>query len=133
MKIDSSHERNLAMSRSTPEHSFASDPNTAMDGTGRYVPGSKGMLETQTTSNSGGKWAFVFLWFFTLVHFGRPEDIFQIPFHFQLIFGTAAALAYLAALITDRVRLLWSRELILVLLLTVWFIVGVPFAYWRTE
>jgi O-antigen ligase len=67
-----------------------------------------------------------------MAHFGRPEDIFQIPFHFQLIFGTGAALAYLAALLTGRVRILWSRELILVLLLTGWFILGVPFAYWRS-
>ena len=133
MGIDRSHEHNRAMSRYTPEHSFAPDRKTAMTGSRRQIVGSRGMLETQTAPNPGGKWAFVFLWLFTMADFGRPEDIFRIPFHFQLIFGTAAALAYLAALISGRVRLLWSRELILVLLLTVWFTLGVPFAYWRTE
>jgi len=68
-----------------------------------------------------------------MADFARPEDVFRIPFHFQLIFGASASLAYLAALVTGRVRLLWSRELTLVLLLTVWFTLGVPFAFWRAE
>lgn len=79
----------------------------------------------------GGKAAFVFLWLFAVADFARPEDIFGIPFHFQLIFGTAAAVAYLGALAAGRVTWSWSRELILVLLLTVWFILGIPFAFWR--
>ena len=89
------------------------------------------MRDRQTVPEAGGKWAFVFLWLFTVADFARPEDVFRIPFHFQLIFGAGASLAYVAALVTGRVRLLWSRELILVLMLTTWFAMGVPFAYWR--
>ena len=90
-------------------------------------------LPIQAVPDQGGKWAFAFLLLFTIADFARPEDIFRVPFHFQLIFGACAALAYVVALGARRVRLLWSRELILVVLLTIWFTLGVPFAYWRHE
>src|SRR5258708_6182733 len=47
------------------------------------------------------------------------------------VFGACAGLTYLAALLSGRVDLLWTRELKIVLLLTGWYIAGVPFALWR--
>src|SRR2546422_11577640 len=40
-------------------------------------------------------------------------------------------LTYLGALLWGHARLLWTRELTIVLLLTAWYIAGVPFALWR--
>ncbi|OLE87743.1 MAG: hypothetical protein AUG07_00400 [Acidobacteria bacterium 13_1_20CM_2_60_10] len=74
-----------------------------------------------------------FLWLFTFVVFARPEDIFPplAPLHLTLVFGVCAGLTYLGALLSGHARLLWSRELQIVLLLTAWYIAGVPFALWR--
>lgn len=85
-----------------------------------------------TDYDTGAKWAFVFLWLFTVTVLGRPEDYFKIPFHFQLIFATCAGLTFIAALLTGRTRLVFSSELGLMLLLTVWFSLGVLFAYWHS-
>ena len=102
-------------------------------GTVQTIKAELSAMPIQTVPEQGGQWAFTFLVLFTIADFARPEDIFRIPFHFQLIFGVCAALAYIAALLARRVRLFWSRELILVVLLTIWFTLGVPFAYWRRE
>jgi len=61
-----------------------------------------------------------FLWLFTFVVFARPEDIFPplAPLHLTLVFGVCAGLTYLGALLLGHARLLWSRELQIVLLLT---------------
>ena len=77
--------------------------------------------------------AFAFLWLFTFWVFGRPEDIFSAvaPLHLTFIFGASAGVAFVGALVFSRARLRWSREFILVLLLSGWFILGLPFAYWR--
>ena len=65
--------------------------------------------------------------------YARPEDLFPAlaPFHLTLIFGTCATLMCAGALLSRRVQLLWSRETKLVLLLSLWFAIGVPFAFWR--
>jgi putative inorganic carbon (HCO3(-)) transporter len=97
------------------------------------VPDSARMLERSEACSPVGKWAFVLLWVFILVDLVRPEDIFHVSFHLQLIFGAAAAVAFVYMLATRRVRLLRSSELALLFLLTLWFTVGVSFAYWRTE
>lgn len=89
--------------------------------------------QSAAPSRDGAKLAFAFLWLFTFVVYARPQDIFPVinPFHLPLVFGTCAGLAYLGALISGRAHLQWPRELVLVLLLTAWFILGVPFAHWR--
>ena len=81
----------------------------------------------------GDKWSFPFLWLFTIAVFARPEDIFPFlaPLHLTFVFGACAGLTYVTALISGRARLRWTRELQIVLLLTGWFIAGVPFALWR--
>jgi O-antigen ligase len=81
----------------------------------------------------GAKLTFFFLWLFTVAVFARPEDIFPslAPLHLTFVFGVCAGLTYLGALLWGHARLLWTRELTIVLLLTVWYIAGVPFAFWR--
>lgn len=95
--------------------------------------------EKQTTSNSIAlqgnreKAAFLFVWLFGFVLFCRPEDIFPAvgALHLTLVFGLAGGLLLLRSVISRRIRIAWSRELKLVLLLTAWFAIGVPFAFYR--
>ena len=79
------------------------------------------------------KLTFFFLWLFTVAVFARPEDIFPslAPLHLTFVFGVCAGVTYLGALLWGHARLLWTRELTIVLLLTAWYIAGVPFALWR--
>jgi len=96
-------------------------------------------FEKRRTSNSielqghHGKWTFLFVWLFGFVLFCRPEDIFPIlgALHLTLVFGLAGGALLLRSAIFGRVRIVWSRELKLVLLLTAWFAIGVPFAFYR--
>jgi O-antigen ligase len=79
------------------------------------------------------KLGFFFLLLFTFVVYARPEDIFPIlaPLHLTFVFGVCAGLTYFGALLSGNASLVWSWELGIVLLLTGWFIAGLPFAYWR--
>ncbi len=89
--------------------------------------------QAATPSRAEAKLAFAFLWLVTFVGFGRPEDVFPAvgALHLTLLCSVCAMGAYLVSLVCGRVRLLSPRELILVLLLTAWFILGIPFAFWR--
>lgn len=80
-----------------------------------------------------GKWAYAFLWLFTIAVYARPEDIFPLiaPFHLTFAVGCCAGIAYLGSLLSGS-RLLWTRELRIVLLLTAWYVLGLPFALWRS-
>jgi O-antigen ligase len=80
-----------------------------------------------------GKCAFISIWLFTIAIYARPEDIFPPAgqLHLTFLFGLCAGLAYLFALASGKVRVLWSPELRLVLILTAWYLAGVPFAIWR--
>lgn len=75
----------------------------------------------------------VFLWLFTVAIYARPEDIFPIlaPLHLTFVLGLCSTLAYLAAVLSGRARFRWSREVGIVLALTVWYGVGLPFSLWR--
>src|SRR6266702_1397784 len=81
----------------------------------------------------GAKLTFFFLWLLTVAVFARPQDIFPslAPLHLTFVFGVCAALTYLGALLSGHTRLLWTRELKIILLLTGWYTAGVPFALWR--
>ena len=87
----------------------------------------------QAEQTLAAKGCFFFLCLFTVAIYARPEDIFPIVgyFHLTLLLGVCAAAAYLGASLTGNAPFLNSRELKLMLLLTVWFMVGVPFSYWR--
>jgi O-antigen ligase len=84
-------------------------------------------------SQTGAKAAFFFLCLFTIAVYGRPEDIFLSlkPVHLTFVSGVCAASAYLLARVTGHARFLWSRELGIILLLTGWYVAGLPFALWR--
>jgi len=75
---------------------------------------------------------FFFLLLFTVAIYARPEDIFPSlgQLHLTLAFGLCASLAYLGALLSAKARLVWTRELRIVLLLSGWYVAGVPFAFW---
>jgi len=77
---------------------------------------------------------FFFLLLFTVAIYGRPEDIFPSlgQLHLTLAFGLCASLAYLGALLSAKAPLVWTRELRIVLVLTGWYVAGVPFAFWRS-
>lgn len=64
---------------------------------------------------------------------GRPQDFIKpmrgIPFAW--ISGTGAILAWVLGLLTGQIKFRKSRELFLMLGLTAWFAVGVPFSIWR--
>jgi putative inorganic carbon (hco3(-)) transporter len=77
--------------------------------------------------------SFFFVVLFTIAIYARPEDIFPVlaQLHLTFVLGLCAGLAYLGSYLLGNVRLTWTRELQIVLLLTGCFVAGVPFAYWR--
>jgi O-antigen ligase len=84
-------------------------------------------------SNRVTRVSFVFLWLFTVAIYARPEDIFPVlaPLHLTFVLGLCSGLAYVAAMLSGRIRFLWSREIGIVLILTAWYAAGLPFSLWR--
>jgi len=76
---------------------------------------------------------FLLVWFFVFEAFARVEDFLPImgSLHPVLVLGIGTTLAHVQSVMAGRARFQWSRELGAVLLLTAWFILGIPFAYWR--
>ena len=95
------------------------------------------MVHQDTESISGlhpgAKLSFLFICLFIVAIYGRPEDIFPSigALHLTFLLGLSAGASFLWALFQGDVSLTWPLELRIVLLLTVWFAAGVPFAYWR--
>jgi len=85
-------------------------------------------------TQEGPKFAFGLAVLLTFLIFARPEDIVPAfgALHLTLVMSISAPLVCIIAIVTGRARLQRSRELILVLLLTAWFTLGVPFAYWHS-
>jgi O-antigen ligase len=81
----------------------------------------------------GSKFAFGLALVFTFSVFARPEDIFRPlgALHLTLIMSICAPVACVVAIAMGRERLQRPRELFIVLLMTIWFAAGVPFAYWH--
>lgn len=90
-------------------------------------------LESSPARDRSARLCFFFLWLFTVAIYARPEDIFPFlaPLHLTFILGLCSGLTYVGALLSGQARLLWSRELRIVLLLTAWYAAGVPFSLWR--
>jgi O-antigen ligase len=84
-------------------------------------------------NEQSAKLSFFFVVLFTVAIYARPEDIFPAvaQLHLTFVLGLCAGLAYLGSFLLGNVRLVWTRELQIVLLLTCCFVAGVPFAYWR--
>ncbi len=95
----------------------------------------QGLIRGQDTSFTRAKLAFFFFLLFTIFIFGRPGDILKelssIPF--AKITGALATLSYLVVLLTRRAPIHWTKELKILLALTVWFVVCLPFSYWRSH
>lgn len=81
----------------------------------------------------GAKLSFLFICLFIVAIYARPEDVFPSigSLHLTFLLGVCAGASFLWALLLGDVSLSWSVELRLILLLTAWFAVGMPFAYWR--
>ena len=77
--------------------------------------------------------SFFFIWLFIVAIYARPEDIFPSlgQLHLTFALGMCAAVTFLWSMLAGNVSVVWPRELRIVFLLTAWFMVGVPFAYWR--
>lgn len=98
-------------------------------------------LETRRGVNSAESQAacsraslsFFFVLLFTLAIYARPEDIFPslAQFHLTFLLGVCAGLAFLGSCLFGETRVSWTREMSIMLVLTCWFVIGVPFAYWR--
>ena len=88
---------------------------------------------TTTVQDNRASLAFGMLWIFTFALFARPEDLLPAlgALHVMLVCATCASVAYVGALVLGHTRVRWSTELSMVLCLTAWFALGVPFAFWR--
>src|SRR5690348_5170983 len=77
---------------------------------------------------------FVFLWLLTFVIYGRPEDLFSVvaPLHLTFVFAACATAICGCALMLRKTHLPWTIETKLVALLTAWFLLGIPFAFWKS-
>jgi len=93
-----------------------------------------GRIVTKRGRKPTASTAFFLLLLFTTVVYARPQDIFPVVtvLHLPLVFGICAAVAYVLALLSGDTRLYLPRELQIVLLLTAWYLVGIPFAEWKT-
>jgi O-antigen ligase len=89
-------------------------------------------VDPQTT-NQSARLSFLFVLLFTIAIYARPEDIFPAlsQFHLTFILGLCAGLTYLASFLVGSAPFVWTKELRIVLLLTVCFVAGIPFAYWK--
>lgn len=107
-----------------------SQPNTLASALSYEKPKASNSIELQ---GQHGKWTFLFVWLFGFVLFCRPEDIVSIlgVLHLTLVFGLAGGALLLRSAIFGKVRIVWSRELKLILFLTAWFAISVPFAFYR--
>ncbi len=90
-------------------------------------------LKSSSARDCTARLSFFFLWLFTVAIYARPEDIvpFLAPLHLTFILGLCSGLTYVGALLSGQARLLWSRELRIVFLLTAWYVAGVPFSLWK--
>jgi O-antigen ligase len=81
----------------------------------------------------GTKWSFFFLLVFTALYLARPED--TIPaltnLHLPEAMAILAILCYLVGWLRGGIRFRWTGELKIMLALTIWFLVGLPFSIWR--
>ena len=79
-----------------------------------------------------GKWTFFFLLLFTVAVYARPQDIFPSfdALHLPLVLGICSGMAYLGGLLSGISSLYFPRELQIVVLLTLWYLAGIPFAFW---
>lgn len=113
-----------------PGEEIMSDTNMLIASSANAIRSS---AQTSTSWSEDGKLTFGLFWAFTFVSFARPEDVFPVigNLHLTMLFGIAAAFFYVRDLARGKVSFRWSAELILVLGLTAWFLLGILFAFYR--
>ncbi|NDQ56071.1 MAG: hypothetical protein GZ088_03230 [Acidipila sp.] len=82
-----------------------------------------------------GSVAFYLLLLFTFILLARPQDFIVAlrPIPIALIVGLAAISLNALGLLTGQTKFRKSKELTLVMLLTLWFLLGIPFSFWRSN
>src|ERR1700693_263071 len=72
---------------------------------------------------------------FSILLLARPQDFIKPMrgIQFAMVFGSAAILTWALGVFSGQIKFRKSRELNLMLGLTAWFILGVPFAYWPSN
>ena len=80
-----------------------------------------------------GSISFGLLLLFTFFLLARPQDFIGVlrPIPIAMIVGVGAMITYAASVFMGRLRFQLPIELQIVFALTIWFILGVPFSYWR--
>jgi len=91
----------------------------------------------RTESTSGSKVlqvGFGFLWLLTFVIYARPEDMFSSvgSLHLTFVFAALATLTCTAALLLKQAVIPCTAETKLILSLSMWFVIGIPFAFWKS-
>ena len=78
---------------------------------------------------------YFFVLVFSFFLLARPQDFINsinvIPF--AMIFGSAAIFSWALGVLNGQIEFRKSKELNLMLGLTVWFILGAPFSFWRSN
>jgi O-antigen ligase len=83
--------------------------------------------------SSRGRWTFWFVTLFGFVLFCRPEDMYAPigTLRATLCLGVMAGVLCLGSAILGRAKIVWPRELVIVLLMTAWFGLSVALAFYR--
>ena len=95
-------------------------------------------LAAEHTDSASGRPAigvgFAFVWLLTFVIYARPEDLFpsMAPLHLTFAFATCATVICGWTLLLRKAHIPWTIESKLLVLLSVWFIAGIPFAFWKS-
>lgn len=92
----------------------------------------RGRISSDMSSN-GNRLCFFFACLFVIAIYLRPEDIVPsvAKFHLTLVVGVCVATTFLWSVFNGEVALSWPRELWVMLLMTAWFVAGIPFAFWK--
>lgn len=79
--------------------------------------------------------SFFFLLVFTVLLYGRPEDVLALLRDLPMarVVAVCAAISYLLNRLQGRSPFIWSTEIKLVFGLTFLFTLGVPFSFWRSN
>ena len=101
---------------------------TARPGRVRHTP-------REMEDDRQGEPIFLLLVFFTLVLLSRPQDFLPVlrPIPLAQLAAVPALLLCFIALFTHQIKFQYPTELKLMFGLTIWFILGLPFAFWRSN
>lgn len=78
-----------------------------------------------------GQAVFFLLALFTIILFGRPTDLIRVRIPMAEMTAIAAIIGYLIAKLNGKLPWVITTEVKLVIALTFWFLLTVPFAIWK--